>query len=65
MDTPTVRPKKKGGRRSQGMVEQLHIQCTPELKDWVMAQPGDAAAFIRAVLEAEKRRREREAPPAS
>lgn len=62
METTTLSPKKHGGarpgagRRDQGMHEVVQVFMTADLKAWVQAQPGDASAFVRGLLEAERRR---------
>lgn len=58
MDTTTVPPKTRRGRRDQGLHAQVHIQMTEDLKQWVVDQGGDTAAFVRMLIERERTRRE-------
>jgi len=58
MDTHTVRPTRKRGRRDQGMHEQLHVNVPLDLKEWVMSQPEEASPFVRRLIEEERKRRE-------
>lgn len=56
MEIPTVRFPRRRGRRNQGLVEQLHVNLPPDLKDWVMSQPEEAAPFVRRLLKEEYER---------
>jgi hypothetical protein len=58
-----MRQHKKRGRRDQGLHEQPHINVAPDLKEWVMQQPGDAAAFVRSLLEKAREEYERQQRP--
>lgn len=56
MDTSPQRRPKKSGPKPRGLVHQIHIMVTEDLKAWIEAQPEGASAFLRGLAEAARQR---------